>query len=242
MTTNVPATGDIAPCEEFLNLIAQVEDALRKILDAKKMVPLSELAVTMTKRRPYLPFSRELPQLIQIRNLLIHNGGCNDSLLFPSNRSVNMLYQYFEALQRPRQAIDLFKKDVDIFQPDIPLSLLPKDLREKDYSQFPIVESKCILGVVTEHSITRYLARMAYNEICLSDIGEVAVREVIDNDQSRTHYQTIKANEEEDVLVGRFRETLTLEAVLITEDGTESSNLLGIATTWDIARLVSGKV
>lgn len=226
-----------SPCEEFLELFLQVEDQIRSHVKEPSKTNVTAAVAKLKAQRPNLPHLDDLGTLIDIRNVLAHNGGCGDALVVPTNRAIGQLREFQAALVDPRKAGQLFKRTVEWITGEASLGDVLRLIHERDYSQFPVASKGSIVGLVTEHSITRHLAQMHAESRLQSEIGDVKVSELIDGDAPNERYRFVSPTTPEDDLLGLFREHVRLEAVLIGEKGPRVDGLVGIATTWDIARL-----
>jgi predicted transcriptional regulator len=223
-------------CDEFLKLMTQIEHFARKSLRAQPSMHLSRLITRLQERRPSLASIPEMHDLVQLRNTLTHNGGCADPLVEIGDRALRLATEFRDAIN-PRTAIEVFGREVECVAGCETMGEVLRIVHERDYSQFPVLTDENLVGVVTEHSIARYIARQAAKGLDIINLCGVTVQQIVDHDQGRNHFCLALADEPVDVLVDRFQQVLTLEAVLITTSGDGNEPLLGIATTWDIAQI-----
>ena len=90
--------------------------------------------------------------------------------------------------------------------------------------------------LLTENSITRWLAHHASSGVSHIDLTHVPVKEALKEEEKRPNCKFVPRNMPADEIKTLFAEHEMLEAVLITENGNRSEKLLGIATRWDIIR------
>jgi hypothetical protein len=97
-----------------------------------------------------------------------------------------------------------------------------KVIEQRDYSQFPVYASERFLGLLTENGITRWLAHHVTSNLSLVELEKVSVKEVLENEEARKNCKFVAKDIRVNAIVGQFVSQETLEAVLITSNGTES--------------------
>jgi predicted transcriptional regulator len=128
-------------------------------------------------------------------------------------------------------------REVQSFQSEVSLSEVLKSIYEKGYSQFPIYQEGEYVGLLTENGITRWLASHNAKVMTLIEFEDVPIKDVLSNEEQRKNCRFIRRDTPLPEAENHFVQHATLEALLITDKGNASENLLGIITRWDILEL-----
>ncbi len=107
-------------------------------------------------------------------------------------------------------------------------------VKEHNISQFPVVDKKGVVGLLTENGIVRWLALRAMLKLTLVEFDDTLVEAVLKCEEDRKSYQFIAVDELFNDVCINFSENPELEAALITQHGKSTESLLGIITRWDI--------
>lgn len=95
-------------------------------------------------------------------------------------------------------------------------------------------------GLITENSITRWIAENRANLSVSFNLDEVRVSDVIRYEEARESWTFVKRNSSVDQVMWLFATNKALEAVMIEEKVEKSRRLIGIVTRWDISELQRG--
>lgn len=180
-------------------------------------------------------FHKELEMLAQIRNMIVHNNGY---LVYPNPKFLEQLKDIVNSVCKPPKAFDCFKKKIDCFRHGDRLLDVLEYMRVNDFSQIIVRDGKTRLLTV-EGLSTWLLAKSTDGLISLSDtrVGDVLAYEPANTCDFAARNESIFDIRE------RFINTTTkrrarLFAVIISENGRDTENPLGIATPWDISTIV----
>ena len=230
--------------EEFLNLFADVESALklrlrRRVNDTTCIRTLIDIYVA--KNPFWTDSANRLRNLADIRNLLAHQRGT--AYGYPvavAPTSLHAIREIKEHLLRPEPASMRYRKIVKtVFANDSLAGVLALAF-ENGFSQFPVVKDGRFGGLITENEIIRWLGRRVRGPLVKVDLAIISVRMVLkEKDPSLKgipifHFEKLDAPVNE--VMGRFSAEPTLEAVLLTHSGGKDTPIEGIITQWDAAR------
>lgn len=213
----------------FLASFNRIEKWLREQEDVPHSVGFTELVRRLGKRSDLLvrAFSDDLIELAQLRNAIIHDKISPDFIIAEPNEWVlNKMAIIEQQLTQPERVVSRFKKEVAYFKTTTSLAEVLKVLKLKGFSQFPITENEQVIGLVSAHGLGMFLAQQELNrplELAGKTIGDVLLQ-----DRRRDNYQYIPADFYIFQAVDLFLMEPRLEALLITEDGQPSTELLGI--------------
>lgn len=179
----------------------------------------------------------QLVPLAKLRNILVHEHRQDSSPpAIPTAQAVSTIERIARDLMNPERAIPCFSREVSRLQLDESLAIAVKLMREKDYSQCPVYADGEFKGVLTERGLARWLTRRV--ESCsLVDLEDDRVEDALGLEEKRDYFDFAPRNHPVWQVAEMFATNPQLEVVLITEDGCQDGELLGIATVWDIARL-----
>lgn len=230
--------------EEFLNLFADVESALKARLKRRANDPtgVRTLIDEYATRNPYWTDSaNQLRNLADIRNLLTHQRGTASGYpiaVVPS--SLHAIREIKEQLLRPEPVSIRYRKSVKTVSQDDSLAGVLALAFENGFSQFPVVNQAQFGGLITENEIIRWLGHRTRGRSVEVNLAAVTVRMVLKEkdpflrDIPIFHFEKLEAPVEE--VMGRFSAEPALEAILLTSGGGKDTPIEGIVTQWDAAR------
>jgi predicted transcriptional regulator len=170
-----------------------------------------------------------------LRNVVVHDPKEGDEVLaVPSKWIVERLSEIAQRILYPTLVIPLFEKQVETVSPAHSLSHVFKQIRYRDFSQFPVYEETRFKGLLTENGLTRWLAKHVVDRLSLVDLEDVYVAELLHEEEQRNNCHFVDRNVAIELARKMFREQEMLEAILITENGQRTEPPLGIITRWDM--------
>jgi len=178
---------------------------------------------------------RWLRDIAPLRNALVHGGVTGATYLaVPLEQVVTRIEAVHDRLLHPRLAIPAFARQVLTLDASDTIASALAQVRENNYSQFPVYSGGAFQGLLTENGITRWLARAhAGHETSIVDLEEERVDAVLALEEARESWAFVCRCAPIDEVFTLFLNKPLLEAVLITHSGKPSEKLLGIATRWD---------
>ena len=182
---------------------------------------------------------QDLYEFSELRNAIVHQY--KDFVIAePHDTVIVQISKILESLKNPPMVRDILKnKDSPlVLNPEILLEEALKKMINKNYSQFPIVDGKNVLGVLTSNTITRYLGINTSK-----DFFEV-LNEKVSNVLQYAEYENfnfIKIDSNIYNILNKFENFLIrgkqLDALLVTQNGINNETLLGILTIWDLQEI-----
>ena len=170
-----------------------------------------------------------------LRNVVVHDPKEGDEILAaPSEWIVERLSEISQRILHPILVIPLFEKRVETVSPTHSLSHVFKQIRYRDFSQFPVYEETSFKGLLTENGLTRWLAKHVVDRLSLVDLEDVYVAELLREEEQRSNCHFVDRNMAVELARRMFREQEMLEAILITDNGQRAEPPLGIITRWDM--------
>lgn len=245
MTTEL-LVNPIGLSKEQLDLIEQfeadynaVDHFLRKSIGADKQISFSQLVKEYSNKHKGWGDADLLKTLAEIRNAIIHNKTRPYRYLAVPTLAISQeLTACLNRLINPARAIPTFQHKVETISIDDTLARVLKVIRQCNFSQFPVYDTQRFLGLLTENGITCWLALYVSNKDSLVELEDASVREVLKREEERPNSLFLPRDIPIDEVKGAFASHKMLEAVLFTATGKDSEKLLGIATRWDIIKLI----
>ena len=212
-----------------------IDTFLRNASGSDKQAPFSYLIRSYFGRHPSWQDADVLRKIGDVRNAIVHEKTeAYGYAAIPTTELANRLRICRDRLTKPELAIPKFQKAVKRVSTDDTLEKVLRLIKDRDYSQFPVYEGDHFRGLLTENGITRWLANHVITENSLVELEDVIVKQVISNDEKRRNYSFVPRNIRVDDLAGHFAPQKLVEAVLITANGKQPEELMGIVTRWDI--------
>ncbi|HEX8550053.1 MAG TPA: CBS domain-containing protein [Abditibacteriaceae bacterium] len=185
------------------------------------------------KRNPWWTDAETLRTFAALRNFLTHEKIAPYVYpCVPTEEAVQEIEAICGHLVSPPRAGELFTREVKVFQSTDRLESALREMARSGYGVFPVWNELRFVGLLTATGITRWLATQVEGE-CLN--LNVAVADVLPRERQRQTVRWAKPATPVGEVAFWFRENTFLEAVLLSEDGTERSRLRGIATRGDVA-------
>jgi len=224
--------------ERFLVAFNSIEDYLRQQLKEPPETSFRQLVDRYGGKQPvwYQRTGSQLRSFADLRNALVHmRYGQKQYLSVPLPRVVERLEQICKSLTRPEKVIPKFQRNVHTLKSTDSLASVLRCIDKYAFSQIPIYDGeRSFCGLLTENGITRWLAAHVANQLTLVEFDETAVEKILSQEESQSNCQFVSRRRTTIDVVGMFSRKPILEAVLITQDGKDNQDLLGIITRWDV--------
>lgn len=186
-------------------------------------------------------YKDDLREFANLRNAIVHERTDVTYVIAEPHDSTVKRIQHIESeVCKPQSVIPLFKREVSKFSIDDPLVDLLKAIKKYSYSQFPVYEANQFVGLLTENGITRWLTHGVDHS--LTSLADIKLSDVFQFEKAKNNFVFIR--KETDIYETReiFKNMLDnngpkLDAVLITHNGKQNEELLGIITAWDMINL-----
>ncbi|MHC5267773.1 CBS domain-containing protein [Enterococcus sp. LJL98] len=222
----------------FLTSFNRIEKWLKEALDSPRNMGFTQMVRRLASRSdlPIKHYEEDLIQISQLRNAIVHEQVREDFIIAEPNQwIVHRILTIEAALLQPELVLPRFGKKVTGFEQTLPLTELLKIVAKKRYSQFPLYEKGIFTGLITLKDIGYWVAK----ESLMGDLyfkNKVA-RDLILSDGKTINYQFVAKDCPITVVEAMFKETALLEAILITPDGNQNGQLLGIIRPRDLLNL-----
>ena len=229
-----PATWD-----DFLGIMKQVErevTLLHKQRLGSDRVTFRTAVKDLIQADKSLAWLDNLHPFIDIRNAYAHNPNLHPPALIPSHELVTEASSFCERLRHPVKVLERYvqSRKVVTVKPSTRLTSVLRFISKNDFSQFPIYENGNVAGLLTEKTITRWLAKRFVEQATLS-LTDITIAAVIASELSSSdNFRLVSYKERADSVAHLFVEHIDLEAVIVVRSMTAPLGIMGIVTTWDV--------
>lgn len=161
---------------EFLDVFNNIESFLKKSLDTtynSSFYSMLEKVSSQNKIVNY--YKEELNTLRELRNFIVH-GDIASPLAIVSNETVARIKEIDRALNSPKKIREVFLPNVTALKESDKLTTALRIIKEKKFSQFPVINKDGFNGLVTENGITRWLSnniekdQISIKDTCICDV------------------------------------------------------------------------
>lgn len=181
-----------------------------------------------------------LKQCSKLRNAMIHRKvKQNFYIAEPHQDIVEELVEIAEMLADPPLAIQYASKPVEYFETTTSVAQVLKVINSKPFSQFPIYNNKKCIGLITDGGMLKWFAEQSSN-VLSTDIQHAQIQEVLAFEkESNVAFISKQATifDAQSVFQQYMEKQQKLEAIVITETGTNNSLPIGVISSWDLIKL-----
>jgi predicted transcriptional regulator len=248
MTSNSPAeTSGLSKhqldlIEQFESLYNTIDRVLRNELRSPSKATFRDVVEEYCANHRGWPDVQLMRTTGNVRNAMVHTKTePYRYLVLPTSEMIQQLAAACHRLIKPARVIPVFHREVKTVSPDDSLAHVLKLVRERNFSQFPVIGAHGFRGLLTENGITRWIAEHVGTSMSLVDFQDVTVAQALADEEKRKNHRFVARNALADDVVALFAANRLLEAVFITDSGKTTEKLLGIATRWDIPELYQEK-
>ena len=183
----------------------------------------------------------QLKTLGELRNFLIHEYKSDQPLAVPSESTVLRIQIIRDELLSPVRLVDLFRPPVQICSPSDPIGVAAKRMLDGSFSQLPVYSGNTLMGLLTSETVARWLAaQLADGQGILE---ERPVEEVMRHEEGTHSYVVMGRSATVDDALSEFDDHMhvgkVLDAIILTHNGNEREQPLGIVTAPDQPKLRS---
>ncbi|MUK88863.1 CBS domain-containing protein [Ornithinibacillus sp. L9] len=225
--------------EKFLAAFNRIEKALRQELQNSKGIGFAKAVKILAKYNSIVSkYSDDLLEYAELRNAIVHDKiDTMHAIAEPHDSVVKHIEKIEKDITQPKVVIPMFSRRVVSFQVKDSLSDVLEAIHEKGFSKFPVYYEDEFKGLFTESAITKWLADNKF-----SSGSETLIEEILPY-QKNSNFKFIGRDTTVYEAIGIFKDQIEkgnrIDALLITENGKNSEELLGIITSWDMMGIQS---
>lgn len=228
--------------ERFLTAFCRLEDELRRITGSGNHESFSYLLDHVSRSNAaFSHFRDDLKEFAELRNAIVHKRIGDKPIAEPHPAAVERLEAIAEKILTLPTLEDHFRKQVSVCSPQDSLKHVLDILHRGRFNQIPVYSSHKLIGLLSTDTIVLWLAD-AFRNADYVDQG-AKVKDIL---------RFAASNEDFTVLSGKssifdaittfdaaFKHGKHLKAIIITENGNNHEQPIGIITTLEIPRLIS---
>ena len=221
----------------FISSYNNIDNALRAQYNYKRSLPFSDvLKKSVPMNSIVRKYEDELIDYSRLRNAIVHGGDEDNPIAEPHIEVVNKIEYIEKLITTSPRALDYFKKDVITLSPNCSLKSAINLMAKNGFANLPVYENvgkngKNLLGIVNAQKLIEVIGNTMYNvdefleNTNLGEFLEVA---------NSKYYDVVPSNISLQEILDRFYKNRKLLVIIITEEGKETGNPLGIVTVGDI--------
>ncbi|WP_182199970.1 CBS domain-containing protein [Paraliobacillus salinarum] len=227
--------------DRFVIAFNKIEKFFDKEIKEKKYIPFYRAVQRLSHTNPVVQrYQDDLLEFSELRNAIIHERTePHYAIAEPHDQIVNQIEKIAEELTAPKLVIPTFAKKLHTLDGNNTFKQVLYSIKKSGYSQFPIYRNKQFVGLLTDKHITQWLARNI--DTSFDHLLETRILKIIQDDQMARNYLFINKQmtiyEAEDIFLRQLKQQKRLDALLITESGKQTEQLLGMVTTNDLIHI-----
>ena len=224
--------------EIYIETYKTLEETVREIYHLKETDSISWY---LRNRKEFAQDAEEIKYCQEVRNLLQHRRKIQgDYPVQPSSEMIRFLEELMDRVKKRPRCLDICISFSGLYwkQEKDPVRKALQDMRNRGFTQVPILENRRVVGVFDRASLFDYLADQK-GEGLREDLTFGDIREYLDLNRRRTeiftfHPKTLFVDELRDEFEQQYRKGRRISAAFLTENGKSQEPLIGMITPWDI--------
>lgn len=182
----------------------------------------------------------ELKEFADLRNAIVHERTDSHPIAEPFQGTVERFVRISLILTSPPQALTVAERDVVAVEPQEPVGTAAALMRERGFSQVPVIGTDGYEGLLTAATIAYWLSDRLAGEMDILEEEPVSQVLRFTEDSDRHAVFLPRSANVFDALgcfADAYRGGWVVDALLITEAGQRRQGILGILSAWDLAAL-----
>ncbi len=222
----------------FLDKYKQLEEAVRS---AYNLDDRDSISYCLSNQAKFRNHKEDIRYCQDVRNLLSHKKKINGNYAVePSQAMIDFISALIRKVENRPRCCDILIRFKEVFWQ--PLNGNVKEtirvMRQRQFTQVPILKNGIVAGVFDENSVFNYMAHSEKNcvadDLTFNDIKEHISLENREMQQFVFFRNKGYVDELENEFEKAFRQGKRIGVAFITANGKADEKLLGIITPWDI--------
>ena len=226
--------------EEFVKIYNEIHEYMKEKKQVDNHRSFTRL-IGETKEKDYIikTYENYLIKFAQLRNIIVHE---NEIVAEPNDFSFSLIKKIRDKLINPPRVVPLFAKEVNTALAEDSITEIIKLMSEKSYSKIPLVASnQQFIGLLTSTAILKWLGEKENQKSSGLLINDIQARRILQYREKNHVFEFVDQNTKLIDIIKKYdkmhRTGKSLEAFLITADGSREKKIIGIITDRDIARV-----
>jgi len=232
--------GKMRNSDRFLIAFNKIEKALKEYTQIDKHLPFARLINIVKKTNPIIRrYHDDLKEFSDLRNAIVHDTTNTEyAIAEPHDDIVVLIEKIADDLVNPKKVIPTFAKKVTVFQAHNSLCDLLNSIKELAYTKYPIYDHNKFLGLLSKEGIVNWLAQNVEKQC---NFNEVKLQDILAYQKEKNYLfipTKMTIHEAKEIFTRQTEKASgRLDALLITGNGQDNENLLGIITLADIVNI-----
>lgn len=230
----------LSNAQKFLDHYNELDRLFAKALNQSDHIPFSQRIKDLIPRNSIVRiYKDDLFQLGNLRNAISHQSKGGVPIAEPFEETVQLIEKILEEFKNPKRVIPAFQFEVFSVTQDTPLIDLLQEMKTKDFSQAPVLDSDGkVIEVISTNTISRWLFAEYENQ--LVDLTTAMISDLMPHIETKENYALISRNttvyEAAELFIKKSKEKKSkLDCMIITHSGKPTEKLMGIVCIEDIA-------
>lgn len=226
---------------EFKSCFNNIEAFLKKSLEISYNIPFYNLVNKMSNKNKIVDnYKTELYTLGDLRNFVTH-GDIKKPWAVVSDEALGRIKIIERNLTNPKKIYEVFDKQVITVSREDSLEKVLKIIKEKQFSQFPVLDEGYFNGIVSENGITNWLASNIEEDII--SIKESLVKDVMIKEEEQNNYKLMLTSNYLHEVIEAFEKGLKHHRNFIIivinrkKDQLLLEDIYTIITPWDLSKI-----
>lgn len=225
--------------ERFLNAYSTIEHEMERMLNLKDHRRFFELVDKSARINPVIERYRfDLKEYSELRNAIVHDRSGGEIIAVPTDDVVDKIERIASLLIEPPKVSPLFLKEVLTLSVSYPVARAIREFSRMSYTQAPVLDDEKMVGLLTSNMIVKWMGICLIEDNREVDLNKTTILDVINRAGHENNYEIVSVNHSlfsiPDLFYRWQQRGCKLEAVLITQNGTEDEKLMGIITNRDL--------
>ncbi|MFB1050153.1 CBS domain-containing protein [Paraliobacillus sp. JSM ZJ581] len=232
---------NLTNADRFIIAFNKIEKFFDKEIAEKKYIPFYRAVQRLRHTNSVVQrYKDDLLEFSELRNAIIHERTeTHYAIAEPHDQIVMQIEKIAQELTAPKLVIPTFSKHLYMLDGRDTFEKVLHSIKQTSYSQFPVYRNEQFVGLLTDKQITQWLARNTNKTF--ETLLNTQILDLIKSDRDVRNYvfinQQMTIYEAEDIFLKQLKHKKRLDALLITETGKQTEQLLGMVTTNDLIHI-----
>ena len=223
----------------FIDLFTEIEQKLREICDDRFHSGFAELVRRARGFHPVIQrYANDLREFAELRNAITHTRRENFIIAEPHDDIIKEIRKIRNMLNNPPRLNSMAMSAPYFATPNMPVIDMLKTFAEKGFVRCPVVDRDRVVCLITAKTLARWLTE----SIVAKGVIETAEVSSLIPYTNMRDFSIVPANIDILTVYNMFKRSMKegnyLQSILITENGSPTSPLVGIFTPSDLPKLV----
>lgn len=227
--------------ERFLLAFNKIEKLMKSLVKEKDHMSFFK-AIDLSKKEhaAIRKYEDDLREFGDLRNAIVHHRTeAEYAIAEPHTEIVELIEHIENLLSQPVTVGTTFAREVHTVRAEHTLEEVLRKVRDKKFKHIPVYKNGEFSGLITANGIMRWLAATVDEKSISREI--TTMDDILKYEKNGNTYRFIASNTsvyeaqeifKDSILAGRM-----LEALLITRNGRQQENLIGIITPIDLIQI-----